>query len=231
MRKIMMMMAMMCVAVAYAQEDDYDDCDSPHGIVLDLGIGVGTPTNVPDGYGFAPFKSMEWILGLRYTYTPKRSTQTYSTGLWVNWRRYGLSTDRQFNMIPDSYTMEYPHHQVVGLADYPEGASHRSSRIAIFSLSVPVMFAQRFGRNSKFKLTLGPVVNFNLRGRINTSYELGNEDMDISIKDFDYRPVTVDFMGMLTYKGMGMYFKYSPMSVLKTNQGPQFHSLSFGLFL
>ena len=230
MRKIMMMMAMMCVAVAYAQEDDYDDYDSPHGIVLDLGIGVGTPTNVPDGYGFAPFKSMEWILGLRYTYTPKRSTQTYSTGLWVNWRRYGLSTDRQFDMIPDSYTMEYPHHQVVGLADYPEGASHRSSRIAIFSLSVPVMFAQRFGRNSKFKLTLGPVVNFNLRGRINNDYDIGDDEFEISTKGIEYRTLTVDLMGFISYSNVSIYCKYSPMSVLKTDKGPQFHSFTLGVF-
>ena len=226
MRKIMMIMAMMCVVTAYAQEEEDDDYESPHGIAIDLGIGVGTPTNAPDGYGFAPFKSMEWIIGLRYTYTPKKSSHTYSVGLWLNWRRYGLATDRQFDMVEDSYA----NHKVVGLTDYPAGATHRSSRIGIFSLSVPLMFSQRFGRDSKFKLTVGPVINFNVRGRINSSYELGDEDVDVSIKDFEYRPVTIDFMGMLTYKGIGVYGKYSPMSVLKTDQGPQFHSLSFGLY-
>ena len=37
-------------------------------------------------------------------------------------------------------------------------------------------------------------------------------------------------MAAFQYKGIGAYFKYSPMSVLKTDKGPQFRSLTFGLY-
>ena len=187
----------------------------------DLGVGIGVPTNAPEGYGFAAFKSGEIFLGLRYCYTPKNALQTYSVGLWFDWRQYGLSTNKMF--VKDQYN-------VVSLENYPEKASSRSSKINIFSLSVPFMFTQKFGQKSKCKLMLGPVVNFNVYGRINNSYEMGDVETSDRIKGLEYRPVTIDLMAAFQYKGIGAYFKYSPMSVLKTDKGPQFRSLTFGLY-
>jgi hypothetical protein len=79
-----------------------------------------------------------------------------------------------------------------------------------------------------------------LRGRINNDYTDGDNDVEISTKGFDYNVVTVDFMGILKSGGIGLYFKYSPMSVLKKKditaadgtiiENPQFKALSFGLF-
>ena len=187
----------------------------------DLGVGIGVPTNAPEGYGFAAFKSGEIFLGLRYCYTPKNALQTYSVGLWFDWRQYGLSTNKMF--VKDQYN-------VVSLENYPENASSRSSKINIFSLSVPFMFTQKFGQKSKCRLMLGPVVNFNVYGRINNSYEMGDVETSDKIKGLEYRPVTIDLMAAFQYKGIGAYFKYSPMSVLKTDKGPQFRSLTFGLY-
>ena len=185
---------------------------------FDLGVGVAIPTNAPDGYGFAPFKSWEIFFGPRYGYTPKNASQTYSFGLWVDWRTYGLSTDKMF-AVQDG---------VVGLVDYPVKAESKYSRIRVFSLSVPLTFTQRFG---KWSIDLGPVVNFNLYGRVYNRYELENDKMDMSTKGLEYRPVTIDLMAGFQHGGFGAYLKYSPMSVLKKDKGPQFHSLTLGLYL
>jgi hypothetical protein len=120
---------------------------------------------------------------------------------------------------------------VVGLYDYEPGLASRSSRITITSLSVPFFFKQKFGHKSHYSLTLGPVVNFNLGGTINNRFEQDDDDYDVTTKNIGYRPVTVDFMGIFRAYGFGFYVKYSPMSVLKTNRGPQFRALSFGLYL
>lgn len=198
---------------------------------FDLAVGWCAPTSVPDGMSFAPFKSWEWILGFRYKYRPKKALQTYSVGLWCNWRRYTLSSDYMFMKGVKISGDQSSASNEVGVGSFPKDASGRRSRINIFSLSVPLLFTQRFGQKSDWRFTVGPVVNFNLRGRINTEYTLGDYDYDITTKGIEYRPVTVDFMGFVTYKELSIYCKYSPMSVLKTDMGPQFHSLTFGIFI
>ena len=204
------------------KKENKDDADEPSEWDFDLGLGIGVPTSVPDGMSFSPFKSLEWLLGLRYVYTPKNASQSYSTGLWCNWRDYGLSDSKMFVKGVND---------VVELGQFLEGASSKRSSINVFSLSVPFLFTQSFGQKRNFKVTLGPVVCFNLYGRINYSYELGDDNISVNTKGIEYRPVTIDIMGMFTYKKISAYCKYSPMSVLKKDKGPQFHSLTFGVFL
>ena len=118
--------------------------------------------------------------------------------------------------------------KVIGLGEYPEKAGSKRSSIDVLSLSVPLLFTHRFGHQGKVRMTLGPVVNFNVRGRINNSYEIGDDEIEVSTKDIEYRPITVDLMGAVSYCNIGLYVKYSPMSVLKKDKGPDFHSLTFG---
>ena len=200
--------------------------------VIDLGIGWSAPTNTPNGHGFAVFRSGEVFAGVRYCYTPTGKTQTYSTGLWCDWRTYGLprSGKDYISKTKDDIVTFGSH-----VADGNEKYSDVNSRINIFSLSVPFLFTQKFGQKSKSSFSIGPVVNFNLRGRINNDYTDGDNEIEVSTKGFDYNVVTVDFMGILKSGGIGLYFKYSPMSVLKKKsengvENPQFKALSFGLF-
>ena len=189
---------------------------------FDLGAGFPIATNVPNGMSFAPFKSYEWIVGLRYKYTPKDAMQSYSVGLWLNWRQYTLDTNMMFGKDANN---------VIDLYDYPANASDKRSSIYVFGLSVPFLFTQKLGQKGHFKLSLGPVVNFNLYGRINNKYTLGDDEIEVKTKGVEYRPVTVDIIGMMQYKGVGFYCKYSPMSVLKKDMGPDFRSISIGVIL
>lgn len=193
---------------------------------FDLGVGYPIATNVPNGMSFAPFKSYEWILGVRYKYTPKKALQSYSVGLWCDWRKYTLDTNKLFDKDANN---------VIGLYDYPTNADDKRSGIYIFSLSVPFLFTQKLSQKGDWKLTAGPVVNFNLYGRIDNEFSLGDYENNIKIKNVDYRPVTVDIMFMAQYRHVGIYCKYSPMSVLKKNstngvENPQFQSISVGVF-
>jgi hypothetical protein len=197
-----------------------------NGIVLDLGYGWAIPTNTPQGNGFAVFKSWEWMIGLRYCYTPKNALQTYSVGLWCDWRSYTVPCDHVISKNADD---------IVVFGEYPSNVSETSSTIRIFSLSVPFLFTQKFGKNSKASFSLGPVVNFNVRGRINNEWTDNDINYETSTKSIGQRPVTVDFMGILRYGDVSLYCKYSPMSVLKSKsengvENPQFHSMTFGLF-
>ena len=200
--------------------------DDESKLVLDLGYGFAVPTNTPDGHGFATFRSGEFMIGLRYCYTPKKALQTYSVGLWCDWRNYTVPKNGLISKNADG---------IVGFGEYPYDVRETSSKIRIFSLSVPFLFTQKFGKKSKSSFSLGPVVNFNVRGRINNEWTDENAEWEQSIKEIGQRPVTVDIMGILKSDGFGLYCKYSPMSVLKKKsengvENPQFHSLTFGLF-
>jgi hypothetical protein len=196
--------------------------------VIDLGIGWSAPTNTPDGHGFATFRSEEVFFGLRYCYTPTGALQTYSTGLWCDWRSYELPHSGK-GVIGKT------NGDIVAFGEFPANYSKTKSEIRIFSLSVPFLFTQKFGKKSKSSFSVGPVLNVNLRGRINNEWEDGDDYYEKSTKGFDYNVVTVDFMGVLKSGGIGLYFKYSPMNVLKKKsengiENPQFKALSFGLF-
>ncbi len=191
---------------------------SSNSLTLHFGLGVSTPTNVPSDIDFRPFSSWEAMIWLQFDHTPKYKLQTYSIGLGFTSRSYGIRDDRMFYKGEDGVTALY---------DYPAGAASRSSHITISSISIPLLFKQKFGHKSHFSLTLGPVINFNLAGTINNSFELDDDDYYITTRKIGHRPVTVDFMGILRAYGIGFYVKYSPMSVLKTNRGPEFRALSF----
>ena len=54
---------------------------------------------------------------------------------------------------------------------------------------------------------------------------------DINIKDIGYNPVTVDILGIIhVAEGFGIYCKYSPMNVMKSGRGPEYNSISVGLY-
>lgn len=195
---------------------------NPWDVDPDLGVGFATPLSTSDGYGFATFRSREIFFGVKFAYTPEKALQTYSFGLWCDWKRYGLSTDKMMTKVADD---------AIVLAPYPMDAKNRVSRLNIFSLSVPLLFTQKFAHKSNFSFTLGPVVNFNLYGRVNTQYDLGDEAHDITTKGIKYNVVTVDLMAAFTYKEVSLYCKYCPMNVIKENKGPKFQSLTFGLYL
>ena len=177
-----------------------------------------------DGIDLKPMNSVEAMLWVLYNHTPFKGKNTFSAGLGFTARSYGLGTHKMFTKNGST----------IGVGDYPEGSDYRRSSLYVGSLSVPFFYTHDFGKKSHFKLTLGPVVNFNLFGSISNRYETSDDNFDYTIEakasSIGQRPVTVDFMGVLRFYGIGLYMKYSPQSVLKTDRGPQFRALSFGLF-
>ncbi|MBR1547513.1 MAG: hypothetical protein IJ637_02155 [Prevotella sp.] len=190
-------------------------------LTLHFGLGISSPTNVPDGLSLRPFKSWEGMVWLQFDHTPKNKLQTYSVGLGVTARNYGIRDDMMF--CKDANGM-------IGLAEFPPHSGSRSSTLSTGSISMPFFFTQKFGINSHYKLTVGPVVNFNFWGSLHNSYEIGDNEYNITTNHIGQRPVTIDFMGIFRAYGVGFYLKYSPMSVMKAGHGPQFRALSFGIY-
>ena len=199
---------------------------------MHIALGVNIPGKA-DGYSFAPFRSWELNLTLlQYDYTPGKSNTTLSAGLGFNWRAYTLSGhNNSFAKVED----------YVGILDiknaYATFASavgdgsrleNLSSNISTTAIAVPLLIKQRFSKN--FAISLGAQLNWNFYSRIHNYYELGDDDVDIYTKKIGQRPITVDVLGILHFGKVGVYCKYSPMSVLKKDRGVEFKSFAAGIY-
>jgi hypothetical protein len=187
---------------------------------MHLSLGVDVPTGAPDGIKFAPFRSWEfnWTI-LQYDYTPKKWKTTFSAGLGFNWRAYTLrGHDKMFDKAGNHIIVE----------DNIFFYDNLSSNVHTTSLSMPLLVKQRFSRN--FAISVGAQLNWNFYGRIHNYYETGDDEIDVYTKDMGQRPFSVDILGIIHVWELGVYCKYSPMSILKTDRGPEFQSLAFGIY-
>ena len=227
MMKKLLVLALLAVGMtAYAQssKDDKIDVMWHEGEEVDwtmhVGVGVNLVTGAPDNMEFAPFKSWDIQVTLvQMDYTPIGASQTYSIGAGLNWRNYRLKDENQaFVKNAD----------IIGLGEFPANASSKSSSIKTLGINIPLLFTQRFSKD--FSLTVGPVINFNAWGWAKCNYELGDTDFEMSTRKIGQRPVTVDVLGVADICGIGIFCKYSPMSVLKKERGPEFKSVTVGLY-
>ena len=234
MKKVLLLAFLAVGMTAYAQEVDEKTVEIKYvevndgGIKLDednnwkmhLYVGVDIPVSAPDGVDFAPFRS--WEIGLtvaQYEYTPKNSKTTLCAGIGVDWRNYTLSGhDKMFEKVND----------IVGVFDRQGKMSELTSRISTTSLSLPLMVKQSFSKD--FAISLGAQFNWNFYSRLNNYYEENDNEIDIQTKKIGERPITIDVLGMLHFGDFAVYCKYSPMSVLKKDKGPDFKSLAVGIY-
>lgn len=185
-------------------------------------VGVDIPTGAPDGVDFAPFRSWEInITPFQYDYTPKDWKTTFSAGLGINWRTYTLrGHDKLFGKVNGWVT--------VGNSDPNDKWDDLSSNIQTTSLSMPLLVKQRISKG--FAVSVGAQLNWNFYSRIHTYFERGDDELDAYTKKIGQRPFTVDVLGIVHVGKLGVYCKYSPMSVLKKDRGPEFKSLAVGLY-
>lgn len=195
-------------------KDDDNDNWSMH-----FALGVNIPQKA-EGHSFAPFRSWElnWTV-LQYDYTPKKSKTTLSAGLGFNWRTYTLSGHE------DGFFKVF---DFVGIGKTTEKYDNFSSNISTTAISMPLLIKQRFSKS--FAISLGAQLNWNFYSRIHNYGEQGDNELDTYTKKIGQRPITVDVLGILHFGKLGVYCKYSPMSVLKKDRGVEFKSFAAGIY-
>lgn len=201
--------------IKIAKGADEDDAWSMH-----FNFGVNIPTNT-HGLDFAPFRSWEfgWTVA-QYDWTPKNSKTTLSAGAGIEFRNYTLSGHDNIFVVANNE---------VGVGQRDGSISELSSSLYTFGFAVPLLVKQRFSKN--FAISLGAQLNWYCYGRVHNQYEIGDNSFDVNTRGIKYRPLTVDILGIVhVAKSFGFYCKYSPMSVMKKNYGPEFKSVSVGIY-
>lgn len=183
-----------------------------------LGIGFDDARDAPQNLNVNMANSAELFIdhvaGVRYR--PWRDNFSILVGIGFGWRNYRMTGLNRF--VKDGANLK--------IEDYPEGAEPKFSRIKLFNFCVPIMLNEDFGKH--FSISAGAVVNLNTHASMKTRYY--QEGLLITDKTDNIHPkkITVDFMGVITFRNVGVYAKYSPMKVLDTTFGPSFKHCSVG---
>lgn len=189
-----------------------------------FGLGFVYPKGQPAGLGLQWNKSLEisWVNALAVRYRHK--TISLSLGLGFDWRNYKITTS--------GHGLGINSEGGITTRPYPENTHSPSSRIKVFSLGLPLLYTQKIPKTT-LSVTVGGILNFNTHASLKAWYTNvdGNHVEEYS-GHLNHRRITFDAFGALNlYKGIGLYVRYSPQSVLQGHSSPQFSPLSAGLML
>jgi len=189
-------------------------------VSVGLGFGFSTPTGSNLGMNISMGRSLEFtwmeILGVSMT----RGAHSLSAGLGIHTQVLETVGSNYFVKNPD---------RTITMAPFDETQADRHSEFNFFSLQVPVLYKFRFGHKENWRLTFGPVVNFNTGGHIKTSWNEGDNHYTVKTKSIGLRPVTVDAIVGFSWQGIGLYARYAPMQRLKSYTGLKFGTFSTGI--
>ena len=141
----------------------------------------------------------------------------FNLGFGVDWRNYRMTGHNQFLLSDDGN---------ITLAPYPAGSNPKFSRIHTFSLVVPLQL--HFALGGYWYFSCGPELYFNTYASLKTRYTLDGEKQKITANRLHRNKVTYGLMCDISYKRLGLYFKYSPCNVLQPEFGPKFKSMTAG---
>lgn len=186
-----------------------------------FGVGLVSGLNTPEGMSVNMGESWEFqwdLFDVVEAYSANKRW-LYGIGFGLNWKNYRMTGYNRF--IKDGNN--------IAIGAYPEGASPKFSRIKVFSLTVP--FNIGYAIDKHFSIDFAPILNFNTHASMKTRYSLDGKKHKDKTNDVRQQRVTVDFRTTLAYDDIGVYVKYSPCNVLKSDFAPKFSGISTGIVL
>lgn len=110
----------------------------------------------------------------------------------------------------------------------PEGSEPGFARLDNMRFHVPVYWRQRLA--GSFGFSLSAIANFNTYSSATNCYRLGRTRYKQTIHGLNQRLLTVDLMATVGFVDcLGVYVKWSPVSVMQDIYGPAFRTLSLGI--
>ena len=201
---------------------------NPHWSGLGLGFASFAERGDYDDYSFRTGKSSEFTFNMFEKTIPLSNRYRWAvvTGFGMRWTRYLVKGNYHFEEI-DDYTE---------LVKAPEGIRYKNSKLGITTINIPLLIEWQNYRGNLF-FSAGVV------GSVKTwSYSRIEfyDDNDTKHKKkhkekvdqgMTLRPLTMDFLAQAGTRGIGVYARYSPISIFEKNKGPELYPLSFGMML
>ncbi len=133
-----------------------------------------------------------------------------SLGLGFNWHRYNLKSP---------YFWDRSENGVLGYYHFTEPFDKHRATLIVRSMQFPLMFNQSLGNH--WNLAVGAVMNWNFFADYHNSYRIDKSNFTETTRGLNQRKISFDGIAMLSWRGLGMYFRYAPQSVMKDGWGPE----------
>ena len=198
-------------------ENGRDRAPYPHCTSFQFGFISGV--DEAPGVNIDMGQSFELELRNLVAFSSRLSSHSFfSLGFGLSWRNYRMTGNTRFDKDGSGRIVT---------TGYPEGASPKFSRFKVLSIAIPLEY--RYKITSRFGFGFGPVFNWNVYGSMKTKYKLDGGTHKYTDKTIHQRVLTIDWLLRVYNPVINFYVKYSPMNVLKSDWGPQFQSVSFGI--
>lgn len=180
-------------------------------------IGFCMPLDGPDGLDQSLDVAIGKIVGLNYRPWSKGPTFSFGAGIFA--QKFVLHGGNMFGMEGKSLVM----------TQLPEGSRDAHVRLFNFGLQVPFTVTQKIGHD--FMVSAGVAMKFNTYTTASNKYSIENRSYEQSLRGLQQRILTYDIVGAVGWDDFGFYCRYSPVSIFKSGNGPQFDVISFGINL
>ena len=139
------------------------------------------------------------------------------TGMGIRWTGYHLKGNHYYEEI-DNYTSLH-------VSDF----KLNRSRLGITTLNTPLLLEWQ-SRNNKIFLSAGAVCSFKIASSSRIFYkdERGKMRKEYIDRGMTLRPVTMDILAQIGSRNFGVFSRYSPISIIEKNKGPELYPLTFG---
>ena len=197
----------------------------PHWAGFGLGFSGFAEKGDYNNISFNSSKSWEFSFNFYERAIPLSYRLAVVTGLGLRWTRYNLKGNYHFEEI-DDYTE---------LVEAPDGIRYKSSNLRITTLNIPLLLEWQNGRGNLF-FSAGVVGSVKTLSSSRIEFYDDNDKKRKKHKEkvdrgMTLRPVTMDLLAQVGTKDIGVYARYSPISIFEKNKGPELYPLSFGLML
>ena len=128
----------------------------------------------------------------------------------LNYANYGLRAPYFWNRSSNG---------ALGYVASPGDYATHSATLSMWSMQFPLMYNHSLGK--KWSIAAAAVMNWNCYANISNGYSVGKSDYSVTTHGLNQRKITFDYVGMLSWHGVGFYFRYAPQSLFKTGMGPE----------
>ena len=148
------------------------------------------------------------FVGLAYRFNQSRSR--VSLGVGFDWSHYGMR---------NPYFWHRADNGVVGWEKGAADYNKHHALLSVYSLQFPLMYRHSLGK--RWGLSAGVVMNWHCYASFTNSHRMGMSDYNVTTHGLQQRKLSFDCVAMVTWHGIGAYFRYSPQSVFKAGFGPE----------
>jgi hypothetical protein len=185
------------------------------GFMKGMYIGVMMPQSSPYGFrtgwdvGFGELISLDYSLN--------KYGLSFNTGLGI--------FDKYFRI--KNYARVSSDFGIINVIPVDENVNEAKSHLALAGFQLPLMLCQRI---KDITISVGGTFYLNTYMTGAYCYKIGNIKTNESYKGLHQKPLTIDLNAAVTVSDfVGVYVRYSPMSMFRDGYGPKFKTLYSGI--